>query len=788
MQKILNKKTSDAREPRTQDRAIRRRAMNRAVCFETMEDRTLMSVAMNVAAPTGLTASALSATSVALHWADADKTVTGRAGSDGAFSAIAKVSGGGSTNFTDNSAAAHSSYRYEVQAVAGVFSSAASGIVAVSTPYAQPQSPSKLNATVGTNGVVTLAWTDNDVTALSYAVLRSINGGKQFVTIATVNGTAANTYLDSSTTGGGTYQYCISALNPAGVSPPSNAVSVTVPAPVPVPAAPINFSAQMMADTTTNSSYAMLYWMNSDKTVTGYIVSRSTNGGPMTQLARVTTNLGSFMQYADKSSTPDTVYQYQVQAFNSAGGVSSAAKASLTTAPARPTNLIGAIANGKVNLTWKAASDSNATGYQVLKSTDGNVFSKYATISGAANQSYTDGTQTAGSVAYYEVLMTGAGGSSMYSNIVEARMPLPSTFSVTTRFGNELVVNDPTAGDKIAITQTGSTLAITVNGTTSTQAVSSGGLFVYLRAGNETLTLDSSVTCRATVVAVNGSNSDSINVSPAGDNVWMDSGDTFSGSAMFHSIASFAGGVSKAIGASLANPLEASTFVGMNLSLFGTGIAAADANKGQVGDCWLISAMASLANTTPGAITNSMVDLGDGTYAVQLYSNGQSQYYRVNNQFATPGACQTFPAFCSGGDSGHLWAAVLEKAFAYFRTGANSYASLNGGNCIEVFNALNQKNDNFSNSNYTDAPLAKALMAKLAAGKAVALGTMTNAANLVKDHGYSLMSVTFVNGVGQYTVRNPWGFAGDGLENRNGIATLTFAQFCANFVGGTWLL
>ena len=56
------------------------------------------------------------------------------------------------------------------------------------------------------------------------------------------------------------------------------------------------------------------------------------------------------------------------------------------------------------------------------------------------------------------------------------------------------------------------------------------------------------------------------------------------------------------------------------------------------------------------------------------------------------------------------------------------------------------------------------------------MGTQ-NAPNLVESHAYTLLSVSNVGGVNHYIVRNPWGESGDSLENSQGIATLTYAQF-----------
>jgi hypothetical protein len=95
------------------------------------------------------------------------------------------------------------------------------------------------------------------------------------------------------------------------------------------------------------------------------------------------------------------------------------------------------------------------------------------------------------------------------------------------------------------------------------------------------------------------------------------------------------------------------------------------------------------------------------------------------------------------------------------------------------------KSVNFNPAASSDANLYTMLAGKLSTGKAIEFATSNTSPNLVRSHGYSLLSVSKVNGVNTYTVRNPWGASGNALESRTGIANLTYAQLTANFAGGT---
>ena len=240
--------------------------------------------------------------------------------------------------------------------------------------------------------------------------------------------------------------------------------------------------------------------------------------------------------------------------------------------------------------------------------------------------------------------------------------------------------------------------------------------------------------------------------------------------------------MSKAAGASLANPTDSGSTTRPNLSLFGDGPAAGDVNQGAVGDCYFLSSLAAFATVNPPVIKESAVDLGDGTYIVRFVRSGAPVYVRVSAslptgnfaglRFAHPGAAHT------------VWAAVMEKAFAYFRTGANSYASISSGWMGEVYTDLGQHYSNFSLQTSADA-FYTGVSNDLNAGLAVTFGTGSSAPNLVRGHAYTLVSAYIdESGIARYVIRNPWGVSGDALENSAGYATLTFAQMQANFVLG----
>jgi hypothetical protein len=185
-----------------------------------------------------------------------------------------------------------------------------------------------------------------------------------------------------------------------------------------------------------------------------------------------------------------------------------------------------------------------------------------------------------------------------------------------------------------------------------------------------------------------------------------------------------------------------------------------------------------------------VVDFHDGTYGVRL---GNS-YYRIDNELpvyrtSTPANANNL-RYASLGAGNSMWVAIVEKAFALYRRGLNSYASINGGSLDEANRAfrstsLGSKSLNSYGTNYT--ALANDIAAKLAAGMSLTAGFTGAAplagANIVTGHAYTVASVVR-NSSGTITgivLRNPWGVDGyrtvDGKND--GYVMLTPQQMLA---------
>lgn len=223
--------------------------------------------------------------------------------------------------------------------------------------------------------------------------------------------------------------------------------------------------------------------------------------------------------------------------------------------------------------------------------------------------------------------------------------------------------------------------------------------------------------------------------------------------------------------------------------LFGdAGPLAEDVKQGAIGNCYYLATLAAVAKLDPGRIRQSVVDLGDGTYAVQFERDGAKVYVRVDADLPTWGGGDSL-AYAGFGAQGSMWVAVMEKAFSYFRTRELSYGSQSFGWMSEGSNALGLA----SRSQYSATSgraLLQSMASELAAGKAVtyAVGVVAAGAPLTGYHAYSAVSVGYDAQGAPSTLLlfNPWGIDGAGNDGANdGYVTLTAAQAHASLLGFT---
>jgi hypothetical protein len=195
-----------------------------------------------------------------------------------------------------------------------------------------------------------------------------------------------------------------------------------------------------------------------------------------------------------------------------------------------------------------------------------------------------------------------------------------------------------------------------------------------------------------------------------------------------------------------------------NRPLFATGGPNKDdIDQNGLGDCYFLAGLGAVAKADPDRIRQHIVELGDGTYAVQFGST----YIRVDGDLPTNGYGSLVYAGLGTGNSN--WAAIMEKAFAYYRRGDGEYHSIESGWMDEAFSAMGVSTDSLSVDawykiwNNSD-DLWNYVNGELAAGKAVTIGTPGGSPNLVGSHAYMVdRTYTDAWGTRHVVLRNPWG-------------------------------
>jgi uncharacterized lipoprotein YddW (UPF0748 family) len=186
------------------------------------------------AAPSGLTATAVSSSQINLSWTDnasneRNYIVARATTSGGPYTDIATL-GVNVTSYTDTGLNPATTYYYVVRASNSAGTSANSNQASATTVSAVPAAPSNLTATSVSSSQINLSWTDNSTNESNFVVARSTTSGGPYTDIATL---AANTtsYSDTGLTPGTTYYYVVRATNAGGASANSNQASATTPMP-----------------------------------------------------------------------------------------------------------------------------------------------------------------------------------------------------------------------------------------------------------------------------------------------------------------------------------------------------------------------------------------------------------------------------------------------------------------------------------------------------------------------------------------------------------------------------
>eukprot|EP00746_Dinoflagellata_sp_MGD_P160974 gnl/MRDRNA2_/MRDRNA2_87967_c0_seq1.p1 gnl/MRDRNA2_/MRDRNA2_87967_c0~~gnl/MRDRNA2_/MRDRNA2_87967_c0_seq1.p1 ORF type:complete len:495 (+),score=121.84 gnl/MRDRNA2_/MRDRNA2_87967_c0_seq1:95-1486(+) len=265
-----------------------------------------------------------------------------------------------------------------------------------------------------------------------------------------------------------------------------------------------------------------------------------------------------------------------------------------------------------------------------------------------------------------------------------------------------------------------------------------------------------------------------------------------------------------------------------------------DLSQGGLGDCWLISSFAAMAEfpdqlkalITPGKIAE------DGQYTVQLYSYAEQQMKQIvlDDRLPVNGSREAYVKIT---DTGEIWPCLLEKAFAKYSGG---YDELAGGVCQFAFGAMTGCTDLYycslddsgeswnvyktvpktdqvhggSDMSSDSTPSTDEFLQQLAdwdnqsflicAGSHAGSDSDTSDLGVVQGHAYTILQVKLNvagSGFDLMQLRNPWGtgeWAGDWSDNSSlwdehpevaaelgheeaddGLFWMTYEDFCSSY-------
>lgn len=335
------------------------------------------------AKPTGLAAASGDA-QVILSWNDPkNASITGyeyQQTVDGTTSEWGAVPGSGAstTSHAVTGLTNGVSHSFAIRAVNGAGPGPSSDAVSttpVAVPAAPPSKPTGLTAAPD-DAQVALSWDDpqdvsitryqyNQRTGVAWGAWRDIPG----------SGAATTSFIVENLTNGTSYDFAIRALNLAGPSTPSDAVTAT---PQPRPAKPTGLTAAP------GDAQVTLNWNDpKDASITGYKYALWSDGawGDWQDIPGSGADTTSFTV---TGLTNGATYGFSITAVNDAGPGASSDVVTVTPQPrpAKPAGLTATPGNTRVTLAWDDPGDSSITRYQINRQTNG-LWGAWRDISGS---------------------------------------------------------------------------------------------------------------------------------------------------------------------------------------------------------------------------------------------------------------------------------------------------------------------------------------------------------------------------------------------------------------------
>jgi hypothetical protein len=216
-----------------------------------------------------------------------------------------------------------------------------------------------------------------------------------------------------------------------------------------------------------------------------------------------------------------------------------------------------------------------------------------------------------------------------------------------------------------------------------------------------------------------------------------------------------------------------------------------DPIQGSVGNCYFIAAVSAIAWADPYRIVHRNRATGTGetnrVNAIQFYSKGggknaPSKLIEVSDKTLVR-TSNNSPIYCRSRDSGEIYPALYEKAFAKWIAQSNSdkpnIAATAGGDPVKATAQLNNKTPYYYNtSSRTGSQLWSIVRSNSMSYKTIhpmtawTYGSQRNysGTNIVGNHAYTVLGWAYKNSKKYIILRNPWGYREpSGLNTYQGL-------------------
>jgi hypothetical protein len=204
-------------------------------------------------------------------------------------------------------------------------------------------------------------------------------------------------------------------------------------------------------------------------------------------------------------------------------------------------------------------------------------------------------------------------------------------------------------------------------------------------------------------------------------------------------------------------------------SLFQNGISYTDIQQGNLANCYFVASLGTAAHQKQSYIQDMFIDNEDGTFTVQFFKDGASDYITVDRYLPTTADDYAAYAGWGGGiyneSDNELWVALAEKAYAQLNESSwigqdntNSYSGIEYGGPGAVMNHITGLETSSGNITIND------IVNAYNSGKMVAINTnpgdgkktfLDPDEQVVANHSYVMTGYDSVTQ--QFELYNPWG-------------------------------